>query len=610
MNWVAWPLPADALPQEHFVARPHDADEEFSFRIMETRMPSSDLQEELCASILRQAKRKFRKRQKKWSAVQPSVEVRPGSPFSAGGSRRSMEQDSQTTTISQAEPMSTGIPDTPASGKLDTDDDEEDSDDEEIEDNTVPRSGGEPVFSADDEASYRLLEPSARHILSNLDSTLQVLHHTRATRQRRAPTDDGEPVISPWEAYVNERSRRILRETLRRKLAGVEPTQPKRPGRPAMSQMPMEGESHDDMILRLARNKHHKAPRNTDAEFEKWYRQGTGVAEPEQNSPPDTAAPDPEEVEKPELNKDSADKTGEENDDSEEGSSDEEESGEEDDDTKSGNGDDSEAERDEPRSARRRTDRRRDLQDWSDVIGAASLAGFPSDVIARTTKRCANLFGESMIVNNLHELPASKGPGIVTAEYRPQPIQLSDSEAELPSSSSEEGEDHLELEVRRRSFSRRSSRALGSSVPRTTASRSPSTSRQGRRLQSKSPGPRSRSGSAGAIHLCPVLTCERSWHGFSRKQNLKRHMELVHKGEQAPLGTPDVAGLMSDVDSEDETYGAIHVDGFLRPLDRSIVSSGRGMDQKARKKRKRPSHRRLGNAGSIDGDSDEEESSN
>jgi hypothetical protein len=44
-----------------------------------------------------------------------------------------------------------------------------------------------------------------------------------------------------------------------------------------------------------------------------------------------------------------------------------------------------------------------ELRDWSDVLGMASLTGWDEDVVARASKKCAELFGENMLFRRFHE---------------------------------------------------------------------------------------------------------------------------------------------------------------------------------------------------------------
>ncbi|EER28469.1 hypothetical protein D8B26_004818 [Coccidioides posadasii str. Silveira] len=43
------------------------------------------------------------------------------------------------------------------------------------------------------------------------------------------------------------------------------------------------------------------------------------------------------------------------------------------------------------------------LRDWSDVLGIASLAGWPNPAVMRTARRCADLFGQDMLFQTLEE---------------------------------------------------------------------------------------------------------------------------------------------------------------------------------------------------------------
>ena len=80
-SWTAWPLRLEQLPYEPFVERRAEDDENddsFTFRRREVKYPSTELGEEVTAAILRVAKARFRKRERrlkrKASSVRPSVE--------------------------------------------------------------------------------------------------------------------------------------------------------------------------------------------------------------------------------------------------------------------------------------------------------------------------------------------------------------------------------------------------------------------------------------------------------------------------------------------------------------------------------------------------------
>lgn len=81
--------------------------------------------------------------------------------------------------------------------------------------------------------------------------------------------------------------------------------------------------------------------------------------------------------------------------------------------------------------------------------------------------------------------------------------------------------------------------------------------------------------------------CERAATGFTRVTNLKRHLKLVHKGmtlDDASSPAQSSAHSESEVDSEDEMLGAVHVDGFLKPI---VPSKGWRGEDLERRKRKR-----------------------
>ena len=68
----------------------------------------------------------------------------------------------------------------------------------------------------------------------------------------------------------------------------------------------------------------------------------------------------------------------------------------------------------------------------------------------------------------------------------------------------------------------------------------------------------SRGSSLARNHFCHIRDCSRAARGFPRRGNLARHLRLVHGIEASTMPV--------DVDSEDEMYGAVHIDGFLKPI--------------------------------------------
>lgn len=535
--WTAWPLAEGKLPREDFVAREADEDEDFTFRRKVEKMPSDDLQEEISATILRAAKRRFLKRKKAWSAVQPSVEE---------------EADDEEDALMKEET------------EAEASDDEEDDDTEvnDVDSDAVSKASSpkpnrtyDPVVSANEELSYKLLEPSTRHIITKLDSTLRILHHTRASGANGNDESASESEPSEKEEMV------VNTAALEPKLKIT------KRGRPRKAHVPREGESHEEMLVRIARESHRRVPKlkkkeaaikrqaraseeaaeeakEADAAFQAWMEK---AEESEEAGSSDGKGDDPDkDAFEDWLRQEEADKKN--------------------------------------RPKTRQPRQRMALRDWSDVVGAAAIAGFPPDVIARTVQRCANLFGESMSIRSLQEVP-HRERGSQLQEYRPEAIHLSDSDEPATESEAEMTLDE------RRTLSRRNSRmqSRASISPSPASSRSRSRSRTDR-SRSRSRTTRSHSASVGPLNYCPVLECERSVTGFSRRANLRRHMDIVHKG--MVLDDPaSSAQSGSEVDSEDEMLGAVHVDGFLKPV---VPSKGwRGEDMETRKrKRGRPKKKR------------------
>ncbi|KAL7787374.1 RNA polymerase I-specific transcription initiation factor domain-containing protein [Trichoderma ceciliae] len=511
--WTAWPLNERHVPQQKLIRREDDEYDRFTFRKAEKQMPSSELHEELGATILRLAGERFYegKSKSKRKVVLASIEDHEG--------EIGREDERKPGILALSSPS-------PGSGHEDEKmriDDEggEDDGDEGLS----ARSQGkkrkapktyDPVMSSNDGLSYDLVRPSVRHILSQLDKTLQILHNSRAATADYASdssaTSDAESDTQSGlkRGRGRPRSTQLTETGNSPHTDGAATPNARKRGRPRKVLVPHEGETHEEMLVRTARESHRRLPttmQDRDAAFEEWLRHG-----------------DERVAREAALLRE------------------EEELG-----------------IDQQASAQERRLRRLGLRDWSDIIGAAALAGFSPQVIARTAKRCANLFGEGMVMRRLDEVPASRAPAFHTMDYRPEKIELGGLDDD---SDSDSGRDAAAALSSRNTLSRQSSlgripnRGLSSSPLRGRSSPRSASSAFGtpRNRQSKS---RSRSRSSAGFHLCPVQTCERSATGFSRRQNLRRHMQLVHPGR---------GDDGEEWDSEDEVLGAVHVDGFLKPI--------------------------------------------
>ncbi|KAK1835477.1 hypothetical protein QBC39DRAFT_430698 [Podospora conica] len=173
------------------------------------------------------------------------------------------------------------------------------------------------------------------------------------------------------------------------------------------------------------------------------------------------------------------------------------------------------------------------VRDWRDVMGVAAMAGFPPKVIARATQRCATLFRQPMV---LHQMPDGTAP-VQTTTYVPG--------APLPPSDDEDADAEAHVQ-QLRAVSRNSSRRTSASIDTDATAATP----RGRR--SATPG------ASGKEFLCPHVTCPRAVEPFNRRANLARHIKVMHGGVEAAAAEEQRSG--------DEMDGAVHVDGFLKPI--------------------------------------------
>lgn len=524
--WTAWPVPERHLPGEGLFKDEKNEDDKFTFRRNQKKMPSSELEEELSATILRHAKDRFTKRNRPTStSVRPSIETGAQAEEADDDSAsESSSKSSEYESASEVEKMNidgtpiTITPITPIKRKA--------------------VKTYEPVISANDELSHTILKPSVRHILSKLDKTLTILHNTRVAGLSYL-SDSSETESESDAPSPRKRGRGRPRLPPGQRSSSSTSESSKRRGRPKLIHEPQKDESPHEMNLRLARKYHRRLPatekERKEAGFQEWLRQGDERIAQEQTRRRATSQ-DAENREGSDANDSAVD----------------------------------------------RKLQRWGLRDWSDVVGAAALAGFPREVVERTTRRCANLFGQGMALTQLDEMPVSKGPGFSTTTYRPERIRLSASAG--VSSSEDDGPDALEALSAEATLSQRRMASRQASLAR--SSREASAEPRGRKSphtptpaaspssQSRSRS-RSRSRSSAGILFCPVGSCNRAAIGFARRANLRRHMRLVHPGH-------DEDAAMED-DSEEEVVGAVHVDGFLKTINPG--QGWRGEDVVKRKRR-------------------------
>ncbi|ODA78436.1 hypothetical protein RJ55_05817 [Drechmeria coniospora] len=556
--WTAWPLKESHVPQETLLKIGDngdncDDDGQLTLRMNEkaNNMPSSRLQDEIGATILRLAKESFLKRTRRESApIQPSIES------TAAGTAAETDDE---ISLPSSPPLSIKMEPAEVGDmtQLDSVEPHSRSSNSKNPNRPAPRTH-EPTVSTDDDLSYALLRPSVRNIILQLDKTLTILHNARVAGLHQL-SDSSTDSDSGSQSAAAERPQKRPRGRPRRTPQAGESTDEgdrvklTRRGRPRKQHVPRVGETQVEMRHRIAREGHRRLPvteEEKEAAFEEWLRKGDLQRQREREM--DAEMDGPFAV-------------------VDDGTAGEVEDGQH-----------------VPLGNVERKLLRWGLRDWSDVVGAAALAGVSEEVIKRTTRRCANLFGQGMTIRRLDEAIASHGPGFRTLIYQPERISLSSSasrSSSFPSSSSDE-------------VPTLNQRRLASH------SRSPSASRRGRtslRLSASAASTsRSRSRSSAGLIFCPVPRCDRAAMGFSRRANLSRHMHLVH---------PDIAE--DGGDSDDDTVGAVHVDGFLRPVQ---MSRGWRGEDVAERKRKRfyagrettPGRSRTSPRSNDDGDDDYE----
>lgn len=543
-------MSGDAVPLDDFMRRDQedDDDELYTIRQPSRNVPSTALEEALSAAVLRCAKEKFDGRPREENPLPEPLayeeedeedELSEAEFESQSENRASRRSQSRSRSRAKSFKRESEAPDRGEKhGQMDTD-----SDHSSTESESTPRLRDrmlEPTVATDDQLSYDIMRPSIRSILAKLDATLMVLHHSRdaavnylsesssesesepIVRERRSRSRTSEPPAKkrrgrPPKAGLTLRLRTPPRPAGGSESAGNSPSKgpeqgseadldapqlKKKGGRPRKVYPRLEGETDREWAVRVARLRKEPIPLFGDIHDSDDPKSSASEAQPNRSR---TMKRTPSGSQGP--------STGNQ----------------------------------EAKQARKRENARRlGLRDWKDVLGAAALAGFPQTVVDSAARRCANLFGGSM---ELHTLNGDAPEGSQDKRVQYYPSMVPDPAAE-DSAVDEDSEDDTQSQTAR--HIRASSAVSASSGLR---GRSGSRSRSRSRASTRS---RSRSGSVAGSHFCTVRGCERAAEGFTRRANLVRHMKLVHNmdGDELPV----------EVGSEDEMYGAVHVDGFLKPI--------------------------------------------
>lgn len=614
-SWTAWPLRSHLVPNDYeLMTASASGDPLDSYTLRRTVVPeegssrpAAALEDLLCATMVRTATDRFRRRQ---ALGHVDSENNPVSLHD--------QQERPDTPSDQSEggawPNSS-----PPSAQLHSSSPPRASPTYAIEDRTYI-----PSAATDDEKSHTLLRPAARRILESLDATLLRLHdaRVRATMDLSEPSgtssSEQEEEIEPSgheSATSGSRKRSRGRPRSTKPIVPPKFMQPERPeqgnkrrvGRPKRVYVPQDGETETEMLIRVAKERHERIPVFNDSKEHSRREASTdGGSTDKKPSKPKSIRSKGSVILKLEGETERQYQVRvarEKHLKLPEFLSDDEDAPE--DATRSLRPDvvkqdfAAEMEVDEELTTEEAVERkirqkkttmsRWPLRNWSDVVGAAALAGFSPAVVARVTQRCANLFGQTMEMHTITEAPIAgrrkrKRSGMVTKAYRPGG-PLSDTSL---TSGGEDGSDTdsrvsdssagLIKKQRLRSLSRepalRGRVAVGSSSDE-EPDRDASVRVRGRRASSV-PAP-------DLGFFCPHAACSRFTKAFTRRDNLARHLRLVH-GEadpgygqsrsrsrsRGPGQSEDDGGEEDEFeggeDSVDEMDGAVHVDGFLKPI--------------------------------------------
>ncbi|KAK5630548.1 hypothetical protein RRF57_006263 [Xylaria bambusicola] len=541
--WTAWPLPAKAVPRPGFMGRTEDTDERLILRMRTPYKPKTELEETISAAMLRFAKERFQARQRTAQQSEDAAET---------GRATSDEEDSDTEmsskprrarSKSKAKSRSKSRPvkyeSTSEGDMMDVDDLPVDKRSSPVLPEIIPLNA---VVAADDELSYALLRPSAQGIIAKLDTTLATLLNAQKAKYSCPFESDVSDVSSRSQSRSLSRTRgpsntrsqppdTSRKPSPRSRVSSIAegPSEAsgkakKQRGRPKKVYPRLDGETDREYAVRIARLRKERLPKLAD--------DGVSDSTPAPNSA----------AEHTDNNEETKSKT-----------------------RKFRQRRGSEALSDVTSTSRTSTSSRRPprlarvrLRDWRDILGAAALAGFPVQALDRAARRCADLFGQGFTLHTLQEGPLDQAQLHSTMRYEPgmaTPHILEDSE----------DEDDEKVHPGPRT---RTSRALSAAA-----------SEGSRRGRSRSVGPRSmsrsRSASAGGAFFCIFSNCPRSVNPFIRRLNLIRHLRLVHMYDGNEL--PEA------VDSQDEMHGAVHTDGFLKPI--RIRPGWRGEDTVKGKRR-------------------------
>lgn len=531
---------ADKVPAPDFMRRTDEADVEDTTKKAILDFPSTALHEAISATILRIAKEKFESRPWEEDELDDA---------SLDGEVSDVHSDETNGSDSQSDrpgARSRSIP-RPIKREGGTGGEGTGKQPQNSEENiNSPKEGYlRPSVATDDDISYTLLRPSVRHILSKLDDTLDILHIFQDSTMDYL-SDSVESDASASSHFSHPSSREGQRSGMKGKrgrprkdgtasasrrsepISGTDDQLSKKTGQPSTARPSTQSDALGDKKgKKTKRGRPKKTYERLQDESEREY--AIRIARLQKKPIPTFADLDSGAEAGRESEEENVTKTPRSN-------------------SKSKRTVTKELSPERPKTKKVPGDRWKSSakpRDWRNVLGAAMLAGFPPEAVDRAARRCADLFGQSMEFHTLTEGPVGQTDAVKTTRYVPG----------MPRPPLLESEDEEPPPPKTRYGTRGSSTAADAT---STGERGSSYGHSGSAAQPNSMRSRSRSASVAGSYFCTFGDCPRATEGFSRRQNLLRHLKLVHgfEGDSIPV----------EVDSEDEMYGGVHVDGFLKPI--------------------------------------------
>jgi hypothetical protein len=193
------------------------------------------------------------------------------------------------------------------------------------------------------------------------------------------------------------------------------------------------------------------------------------------------------------------------------------------------------------------------LRDWSEILGVASMVGWPPAVVMRTAQRCGALFREDMAYRTFKEgkLQQTEDGDPAAWEYAESDTGLSEASVEpLPLPPQRKRSRSRAASPREESTSR-----PVSTEPESVANKRPRGRPKGKggrpKRENENDRPKGKGEHRKQDLVCPVRSCSRHMNGFSRTWNLNIHLKRMHPGYAARDGAKSPAVVVED-DTDDD----------------------------------------------------------